>query len=598
MKARSAITLFLVVCSAAFASAATTQMGDITAAVRAAGGSVSVSAPGDSVTDLVNGKFNDRYMSVADDMSPVTIDFDFGTSFLPGEDIVVTGLTFAVCGSSPTAFWGNYDKRMPKSWTLSGSNDGTTWTTISVVNGFAGYVNGTLGGYNSYLGSVSFTNWKSFRKYRLYVSENTGNATYYLQITEVLFSGFYGGTVVQPEPVLIDVSKAVRDAGQQTAQSNAGTAASSLDVGCAFNGVYGKSDRYLSNADTTKALLDAGQTINIDYSVGAGYDSQADVIVTGYAIDVDQSFADPKARLPKSWLFQGSNDGVAWTTLDSVRGFGAWETKQVVDESSKVEKPHYAYTFRFVNPNSYRHYRFAVSELYDRSKSGNMIQVSEIQLFGYVDVEIAGKVGKSMTGMPFNMTVHETTGAYAANVTISQFDDTPNTYVGKVADLFDGTYGTEMLLRMGTDADELAYAPIVIGYEMGAQALEGKDVVLRSYKFAAKSTAGQYDRRLPRDWRLEGYIGGQWRRIDSRKNFSDWTVDTDLNVCYAEFELPNNIYSCRNYRILVSEVSGLSQHETHNAMHQLRLCEIEMSGEWGTGIAKPWEPKGSFILVW
>lgn len=575
--------------------AGSTQSGDITAAIRAAGLSTSVvvepSATADGTSPkLVDGLLVDRYLTACGE-GPVVFNMSLPDGFVSGEDVVVTGITFCV-----NTKWGSYAARMPKSWTVEGSNDGAVWKTISTVSGFGEYsASGDV-----YRGTSSFLNWKSFRAYRITVTEATGSATYFLQISEISLLGMYGGTIVQPDPELIDVTKRVRDAGKQTCRTNAGFADASLDADCAYNGIWGKTDRYLSNSTTTKALFDAGKSVDIDYCIDDAFCSGADIVVTAYTIysDLTQFTTTTLPRIPKSWQLQGSNDGVNWTTLDTITGFSDWGTKLVEDERDHVDHTHYCYTFKFVNSTSYRQYRLSVSELYDRSKSGDMVQISEIQLFGYLDVEIAGKVGKTMEGMELKITAHEASGKYAPSITISQIDDTTGTHAGKVADLFDGSYNSEMLLRMGTDADELAYAPIVIGYEMNSSFLESKDIVLKSYKLVALSTAGLANRRLPKVWRLEGYIGGTWRRLDSRRDFSDWSIDSDKKVYYAEFNLPNNQYSCRNYRLLVSEVSGLSQLDTRTAMHQLRMSEIELKGEWGTGIAKPWEPKGSFIIVW
>ena len=594
MKAHSTATAVLFVCLAATIHAGSTQTGDITAAIRTAGGTIAVTAPGSGMSEMVNGKYNDRYLSVSGDMNPVTIDFDFGTSFLPGEDIVVTGLTFFVGGNSKTELWGNWDKRLPKSWTLSGSNDGEAWTPISTVNGFTSYGNGMVGDQKVYTGGVSFANWRSYRQYRLYVSENTGNATYYLQLTEVVFSGLYGGKVVQPEPERVDITAAVRAANAQTVETNAGDAGPSLNIDHAFNGIRGyQVDRYLSNSATTKGLLDAGDDITIDYVIDEKFARSADVIVTGYSIDVDQSYASTLERLPKSWKLQGWT-GSSWKTIDRVTGFCDWNTIQVLNPANSRYYPYYSYTFSCTNSVSYRKYRLAVSEVMDRSVAGDTIQVTEIALFGYVDAGLEGKVGGGMDGMPITITKHESKGAYVPNITISKYDDTPNTFVGTVADLFDGLENTELLARMGTDADELAYAPLVIGYEMNSGCLTDKEVVLKRYKFKIRTSAGLYALRLPKIWRFEGYCDGKWRKLDSQTGFTDWTIADGL--CFAEFNLPDNKLSCRNYRLLVYDVSGVSEIDNRH-MHQLRLCEFELSGLWGTGISEPPPPPPGMMVI-
>lgn len=586
MKALLPLIVIHVACLAFCGLAGTTRTGDITAAIRDAGESVVVSAPGDSAKDMVNGKYTDRYLSVAGDMNPVTIDFDFGAAFLPGEDVVVTGLMFACGGNATSQFWGNHDKRMPRSWVLSGSNDGVLWTEISTVSGFDGYETVMIGGRTVYAGCVSFVNWKSYRQYRLCVSENTGNATYFLQLTEVAFLGLYGGKI-KPPPELIDVSQAVRQAGALTCRSNAGAATPSIDVECVANGVWGRSDRYLSSAETTKSLLDAGRTIDIDFCIGEDFSNETDIVVTAYTIDVDQSFAHARSRLPKTWVLSGSNDGKTWTRLDAVRGFCAWETKYIADEATAAEKPHYNYTFKFVNTASYRQYRLSVSELLDRPTSDDMFQVSEIQLFGYVDEEIAGRVGGAMTGMTFDLTMHEETGIYAPVMTLSRYETGQGTDYGSVANLFDGLSYTFLLARLGVDGDELKFAPLTIGYEMNDAYLEGKEIVLKDYTLVSRTNdIGQYQERMPATWCLEGYVDYQWITLDARTNFNDWVSDESHRYSRT-FSLPDNILSSRRYRLRIFDTHATASAGGHSKMHQALLYKIEMSGKWGTGISRP-----------
>lgn len=273
-----------------------TQRGDITAAIRASGKKVSVTAPGTEPENMVNTLFADRYLSEANDFNPIAIDFDFGSEFVAGEDIVVTGLTFTVGGIGGN-YWGNHKDRMPKSWVLSGSNDGINWSEISCVSGFAGYADaGKVDNQPIYSGSVAFVNWRSFRRYRIYVTESTGQATYMLQISDVVFSGYYGGMVVQPEAVETDITAQVRAAGKQRAETNlGGMVGSAADL---FDGLFGyNNNRFLSATGTPTAE----SPWTVDYVIDDAFARSADVIVTRYLLDVDKRFNDALKRLPKSW---------------------------------------------------------------------------------------------------------------------------------------------------------------------------------------------------------------------------------------------------------------------------------------------------------
>lgn len=208
----SKFAVFVASVIVSFVGSAVTQQGDITAAAR---GKVTVEASlADYYNDpgkLVNGHWkNERYLS-ASPTGPLSLDFTFGDTFIPGEDIVVTGLTFIV-GGNGSNLWGSFAERMPKVFTVSGSNDGgATWTRIASYASFTSYaVSSDPAELHTYSGSMSFANWKSYRTYRIDIAEATDSTGYFVQLGEVAFLGFYGGTVVRPDPVKIDITAAAR----------------------------------------------------------------------------------------------------------------------------------------------------------------------------------------------------------------------------------------------------------------------------------------------------------------------------------------------------------------------------------------------------
>lgn len=65
----------------------------------------------------------------------------------------------------------NFPARTPTSWTLQGSNNGSTWTTIDTRTGFTSWTQST-----AYL--FSATNTTSYSYYRLYITANVGGNAY------------------------------------------------------------------------------------------------------------------------------------------------------------------------------------------------------------------------------------------------------------------------------------------------------------------------------------------------------------------------------------------------------------------------------------
>jgi predicted alpha-1,2-mannosidase len=84
------------------------------------------------------------------------------------------------------------------------------------------------------------------------------------------------------------------------------------------------------------------------------------VAVVHYALT---SANDAAERDPRDWTLQGSNDGQAWTTLDT-------QTDQVFSE--RFQKREY----RFTNTTAYRHYRLDIT----RNSGANIVQLAELEL--------------------------------------------------------------------------------------------------------------------------------------------------------------------------------------------------------------------------
>ncbi len=84
------------------------------------------------------------------------------------------------------------------------------------------------------------------------------------------------------------------------------------------------------------------------------------IAVVHYALT---SANDAAERDPRDWTLQGSNDGQAWTTLDT-------QTDQVFSE--RFQKREY----RFTNTTAYRHYRLDIT----RNSGANIVQLAELEL--------------------------------------------------------------------------------------------------------------------------------------------------------------------------------------------------------------------------
>ena len=595
-------TAFLIVAVSLVTSvAAATQQGDITAAVRGSGLSVSVATPIANAVSGSAGILCDGVLSRQDNWAkqrylwntnagPVDFTCTIPDEFVPGEDVVVTAITFAVGSDSAdgSTQHGYYAQRMPSSWTLEGSNDGTDWTVISRVSGYSGYSQHNFENhFDTYQGTVDFHNWKSFRRYRVTVTDvvdAAGIHGYFLQLTEVKLHGLYGGEIVQPAPERIDITAAVRAAGNlRTLDSNLEPWGTAYGLEKAFDGSCTSSgtDRYLASVDSTKTALANGGAW-ISYEISDAFGRNADVIATGYTFDTQTGHGHAKARMPKAWKFQ-AHDGSDWVTLDSWDDFTMYDTV-VVDSAEQ-----FAYTFNFTNNVPYRKYRFLITE----QNTGNLaeslraIQFSELRIWGYVDVDIGGTSVGLSAEHPIDLTVASTNGFYNPILSSSY-----NAMVSgpTVTNLFDGKRNDRFLVQLEND-------PLVVEYAIPDSFLPGREILITNYAIVAYTGFANYMDRMPRTWKLEGWCADRtgtegWHTIDSRTGFSGYVTDSEAQTHSASFDLSANVMNCRKYRFVFSEMQA-----PVNGNAQFQVAELFLSGRYGQGISvAPPPPKGTMVI--
>lgn len=582
--------------------AAITQQGDITAAVRGSGLSVSVATPIGNAVSGSAGLLCDGVLSRQDanwakqrylwntNAGPVDFTCTIPDEFVPGEDVVVTAITFAVGSDSAdgSTQHGYYAQRMPSSWTLEGSNDGTDWTVISRVSGYSGYSQHNFENhFDTYQGTVDFHNWKSFRRYRVTVTDvvdAAGTHGYFLQLTEVKLHGLYGGEIVQPAPERIDITAAVRAAGDlRTLDSNLELWGTSYGLEKAFDGscTTAGTDRYLASTNSTKTALATGGAW-ISYEISGAFGRNADVIATGYTFDTQTGHGHAKARMPKAWKFQ-AHDGSDWVTLDSWDDFTMYDTV-VVDSAEQ-----YAYTFNFTNNVPYRKYRFLITEQNTGNLDDNLkcIQFSELRIWGYVGADIGGTSVGLTAEHPIDLTCVSTNGYFMPVLSCSQ---AAMAGTMSATNLFNGKRDDRLLVQLEND-------PLVVEYTIPDSFLPGRETLITNYAIMASTAFANYTDRMPRKWKLEGWcadrVGNEgWRMIDSREDFAGYVTDTSAKTCSASFDLSANVTSCRKYRFVFSEMQAPVSGNT-----QFQVAEIFLSGKWGQGISVlPDPPKGTMVI--
>ena len=246
--------------------------------------------------------------------------------------------------------------RAPTAWEFQGSNDATTWTALDSHSGETEWTSGASREFQ-------FVNGTPYRYYRLHVTDCGSNN--YLELYQLEYLG---------RPAVFSKSKSDDPVGVDLTEPANGHASGSAtpyggSVECLF-------DNTMSHGLYHRICIEKGkQPFDIVYDFGVG----ANVNVTSYKFYYD-TYATPKTtdRAPKKWTFEGSNDGSAWTPLDSRENITDWTA------------PPCERTFSFANPDSYRFYKLHL----EQSVGNTYIEFYQLEyfhdkVFGELTVDVA-----------------------------------------------------------------------------------------------------------------------------------------------------------------------------------------------------------------
>jgi hypothetical protein len=227
----------------------------------------------------------------------------------------------------------------PKNWTLQGSNDGSTWTTLDTQTNQTGWSAAERRDFT--LGAVS----AQFRYIRLNITANNGNT-----LTQVGELYIQGTAVVSPA-----------DFGPHNMTSDTlpvplvASATSEYSIYQAYKSFSATG----SGTSGWLAALPMPQSITLDLGPGNGK------VLYGYSF---WSGSTSSARAVTAWTLYGSNDGTTWTALDARSGATYFNTA--------------LYPIGFSAPTSsaaYRYFRFTVTA---NNGDLSLVGIDQIYLFG------------------------------------------------------------------------------------------------------------------------------------------------------------------------------------------------------------------------
>lgn len=244
------------------------------------------------------------------------------------------GFTGILTSYSITCPASGFTSRAPKTWTMQGSLDNSSWTTIDTVASETGW---SLGQTRTYTVDTQTT---AYRYFKMVITVNNGGNPY----TEVS-SMVLTGTVVTAMPASI-----VPNMTGNSSPSPFVVSASS---------VFTSPAEYYGFSTGTAAWI--GTTNGVDWleiDTGGAY------VLSSYGFFA--LGAGPVTRAPKNWKLQGSNDNSAWVDLDTQTNQSSWGMTE-------------ARYYHLSTATAYRYFRILISA---NNGAATYTEINLLRLYG------------------------------------------------------------------------------------------------------------------------------------------------------------------------------------------------------------------------
>lgn len=287
---------------------------------------------------------------------PVSIGYDFGT---------LTTISKYTISSSRAA------GREPGTWEFQGSSDNSNWTTLDSVfsEDFA------AGETKEY----TIDNTNSYRYYRLYITDNSGYAGSVVEIGEIEMMA-KDGDLVSLASSLVTSELTMGGGIEQLAHTVSSIPGSETligytnDIADYIPSKITGSTPWQAGREPEKAFDNQNGAFNsgyvfhtleankfLQYDFGVGNEKQIEkYTLTG---EVGSYYF---SEAPKTWSFEGSNNGSDWDVLDTQSEITNWEIGVAKE-------------FTFNNSTSYRYYRWN-NIIANNSNPTNDLMIGEAEL--------------------------------------------------------------------------------------------------------------------------------------------------------------------------------------------------------------------------
>lgn len=250
------------------------------------------------------------------------------------------------------------------------------------------------------------------------------------------------------------------------------------------------------------------------------YEFTSPIIISAYKVTVGSTFS----YTPKSWTFEGSNDGSNWTILDTRSNITNWTSSKLFE------------LFNFTNMTAYKAYRINITE----NNGGTFTDIYELEMYELIFDNKFLILTESGEGYSLAFANED-----VSIVPFMTYDNTPfgNVTVSKVS---------------GTNYGWKAFDGILTGNGWISDAITNQWLAYKSTqkkrvsKYALICNYGVNDA-SPRNWELQGSNDElTWITLDNQSNITDWVFQQK-----KEFTVdPSKVDSYLVYRIFIYDNNG------------------------------------------
>jgi hypothetical protein len=452
----------------------------------------------------------------------------------------------------------------PTTWTFDGSNDDSSWTTLdtqtSVTTWTTPSATGTSIDEDSAFKTFTINNNDYYRYYRFYETANIQGSNYgSVSNFEIHGYDYETDPVHYTHESQVYLGRLDGGFGSYYTATPTGTAFSSSE----FSASYPASDAFNG---TVSDSTDAWHSESGDMADGAhlGYQFANPVIINKYRIITRLNATNSYPEfVPKTWQFQGSNDGSTYTTIDYRTNITNWSKPTTIGYTDDIIVNQHFKTFCFANTTKYTYYRILIT-----SSGGRISDYSEDDFVAISELEMHGPITNNIILGRANNGKHIVPSG-------SAFGDS-----GTPSNAFNGSM---------TDSSDVwasgSGLPVYVGYDFDTSVVINSYAIMNRYS----STVSYY----PRTWLFQGSNTSEtsgFTTLHSVSNYDDWedpanmtAGDTDNSTVHGHFRH----FSCKNtdsyqyYRIYVTGSHGLihTEHPSSSSDEYVRISEIEFYGK-------------------